>query len=87
MMFLMATTYTLGKANLPKNILTWARILQRCNNGDRQPEPEGDQVEICIYDTKQTTKPLAICLKAPELNNVGLIIAAITNTTELKVIF
>ncbi|MEJ7679461.1 MAG: hypothetical protein WKG06_16695 [Segetibacter sp.] len=46
---------------------------------------DGARVEISIYDTKQTSQSLDELMKKPELNNAGLIIAAITNTKELKI--
>jgi hypothetical protein len=47
---------------------------------------EGSVVEINIYDTKATNQPLSQLLHSRELNNVGLIIAAISNTQSSRLL-
>lgn len=77
-------TYALGKANLPKSILPGLEFYNGVMMAIDSLNKEGTRVEINIYDTKQTSQTLSQLLKAPELNNVGLMIAAITNPAELK---
>ncbi len=77
-------TYNLGKSNLPKNILPGLEFYNGVMMAIDSLNAEGTKVEISIYDIKQTNNSLSELLRTPELNNVGLMIAAITNTTELK---
>ena len=78
------TTYNLGKANLPKNILTGLEFYNGVMMAVDSLSLEGVNAEVMIYDTRQSTKTLNQILEAPELNNIGLAIANITNTAELK---
>lgn len=78
------TSYILDKANLPKNVLPGLEFYNGVMMAIDSLNAERAKVEISIYDTKQTSSSLSAILKSAELNNVGLIIAAISNTTELK---
>ncbi|HEX8461861.1 MAG TPA: ABC transporter substrate-binding protein, partial [Segetibacter sp.] len=78
--------YTLGKGNLPKTMLPGLEFYNGVMMAIDSLNKEGSIAEVNIYDTKQTNQSLAQQLQASEMNNVGLIIAAITNTTELKLI-
>ncbi len=73
-----------GKINLPKNVLPGLEFYNGVMMAIDSLNAEGAKVEISIYDTKQTNASLSQLLRAPEMNNVGLIIADITNTAELK---
>jgi hypothetical protein len=77
-------SYTLGKSNLPKNILPGLEFYNGVNMAIDSLNREGTRVQINIYDTKQTSSSLAELFTKPELNNLGLIIAGITNPVELK---
>ncbi|MCW3115094.1 MAG: LysM-repeat protein and domain [Segetibacter sp.] len=77
-------SYILDKANLPKNVLPGLEFYNGVMMAIDSLNEEGARVEISIYDTKQTTQSLSVLLRSSELNNVGLIIAGITNTSELK---
>jgi hypothetical protein len=77
--------YSLGKSNLPKNVLPGLEFYNGVMMAIDSLNQEGTFVDISIYDTKQTGKTLAEQLKSPELNDVGLMIAAITNPSELKI--
>ncbi|MCW3109610.1 MAG: hypothetical protein JWQ09_4116 [Segetibacter sp.] len=77
-------TGNLGKSNLPKNVLPGLEFYNGVMMAIDSLNAEGIKVEISIYDTKQTTQSLAALLRSPEVSNAGLMIAAITNTTELK---
>jgi len=70
--------------NLPKNVLPGLEFYNGVMMAVDSLNQEHAKVEISIYDTKQTSKSLSELLKTPELSNVGLMIAAITNTAELK---
>jgi hypothetical protein len=72
------------KENLPKNVLPGLEFYNGVMMAIDSLNTEGSKVEISIYDLKQDSKSLAALLKSSELNNVGLIIAALTNTAELK---
>lgn len=72
------------KTNLPKNVLPGLEFYNGVMMAIDSLNAEGTKVEISIYDTKQASTPLTSILKAPGLANVGLIIAAITNPTDLK---
>ena len=78
------TTYILDKANLPKTVLPGLEFYNGVMMAIDSLNAEGSRVEISIYDTKQTVPSLSTLLKSGEFNNVGLIIAAITSTAELK---
>lgn len=77
-------TYSLGKANLPKSLLPGLEFYNGVMMAIDSLNQEGARLEINIYDTKQSKQTLTKLLTSPELNNTGLMIAAITNTTELK---
>lgn len=72
------------KSNLPKSVLPGLEFYNGVMMAIDSLNAEGTKVDISIYDTKQTSQSLAALLRSTELNNTGLIIAAITNTTELK---
>jgi hypothetical protein len=78
------TTYNLGKSVLPKNILPGLEFYNGVMMAVDSMSKEGANVEVTIFDTKQVAQSLAQILTSPQLNNTGLIIAAITNTFELK---
>jgi hypothetical protein len=78
------TTYNLGKSVLPKNILPGLEFYNGVMMAVDSLGTEGANVEVSIFDTKQITQSLAQILSSPQLTNTGLIIAAITNPTELK---
>jgi hypothetical protein len=78
------STYTLGKANLPKNILPGLEFYNGVMIAVDSLSQEGVNMEVSVYDTKQSSRSLSQILAAPELSNTGLLIAAITNTFELK---
>jgi hypothetical protein len=78
------TTYILDKANLPKTVLPGLEFYNGVMMAIDSLNAERAKVEISIYDTKQSTRSLATLLKSPEFSNVGLMIAAISNTSELK---
>jgi len=77
-------TYILDKANLPKTVLPGLEFYNGVMMAVDSLNAEGAKLEISIYDTKQANRPLSTLLKSVELNNTGLMIAAITNTAELK---
>lgn len=72
------------EAILPKKVLPGLEFYNGVMLAIDSLNHEQAKVEISIYDTKQTHESLNEMLKKPELNDVGLIIAAITNTAELK---
>ena len=74
-----------GKFNLPKNVLPGLEFYNGVMMAIDSLAAEGASVDISIYDIKQTRQTLAVLLTRPELSDVGLMIAAITNTAELKV--
>lgn len=76
--------YSSAKTNLPKNVLPGLEFYNGVMMAIDTLNKEHSRVEISIYDTKQTHESLGTLLKKPELSNVGLMIAAITNTAELK---
>ena len=78
-------SYTSDKPNLPKTVLPGLEFYNGVMMAIDSLNQEGARVEISIYDTKQTRQSLTDLLKKPELNGVGLMIAAITNTKELKI--
>ena len=69
---------------LPRNVLPGLEFYNGVMMAADSLGTEGARVEISIFDTKQTAHPLAEILSSPQLNNTGLIIAAITNPAELK---
>lgn len=77
-------SYSLGKSNLPKNILPGLEFYNGVTMAIDSLNLEGAHVEISIYDSKQSHQTISDLFSKPEMNDVGLVIAAITNTTELK---
>ena len=77
-------TYLLDKANLPKTVLPGLEFYNGVMMAIDSLNAEGAKVEISIYDTKQANRPLSTLLRSADLNNTGLMIAAITNAAELK---
>ncbi len=77
-------TYTLGKNNLPKNLLPGLEFYNGVMMAADSLSREGASVEISIYDTKNTNVSLPGLFNGGELNNTGIFIAAITNAAELK---
>lgn len=73
-----------NKSTFPKNALPGLEFYNGVMMAIDSLNAEGARVEIFIYDTKQTTQSLAALFRKPELINVGLIIASITNTSELQ---
>lgn len=71
--------------NLPRTVLPGLEFYNGAMMAIDSLNQEGAQVEIGIYDTKQTRESLNDLLKKPEMSNVGLMIAAITNPKELKI--
>lgn len=78
-------SYTSDKASLPKTVLPGLEFYNGVMMAIDSLNQEGARAEISIYDTKQTHQSLSDLMKKPELNDVGLMIAAITNTKELKI--
>lgn len=76
--------YILGKGNLPKGMLPGLEFYNGVMLAVDSLNREGTFAEISVYDTKSTEQTLADILKSPAVSSTGLIIAAITNTTELK---
>ena len=72
------------KTNFPKVVLPGLEFYNGVMMAIDSLNKDGVKAEISIYDTKQTKQNLADLLKKPELNNVGLMIASITNPAELK---
>ena len=72
-------------ANLPKIVLPGLEFYNGVMMAIDSLNHDSAKVEISIYDTRQTTQSLNDLLKKPEFNNAGLMIAAITNTAELKI--
>ena len=78
-------SYSLGKSNLPKNVLPGLEFYNGVTMAIDSLNSEGTAVEISIYDSKQSGETLQQLFKKAEFNNVGLIIASITSPAELKV--
>lgn len=77
-------SYASDKTSFPKIILPGLEFYNGVMMAIDSLNQDRARVEISIYDTKQTTQSISDLLKKPEMNNAGLIIAAITNTKELK---
>ena len=77
-------SYSTAKINFPKNVLPGLEFYNGVMMAIDSLNQEGAKVDISIYDTKQTNETLTTLLNKPELSNIGLMIAAITNTGELK---
>jgi hypothetical protein len=78
------SSYKLGKSNIPQNILTGLEFYNGVMLAVDSLQREGASVEVNIYDTKQDFKSLTAIFQGPQLNNTGLIIASVTNPTELR---
>ncbi len=76
--------YNLGKGNLPKNILPGLEFYNGVMMAIDSLNQEGSVAEISIYDSKQSSSSLISILSGADMNDVGLIIATITNIAELK---
>lgn len=72
------------KVNLPKNVLPGLEFYNGVMMAIDSLNQDSARVEISIYDTKQTAQSLSDLFRKPEFNDVGLMIAAITNPAELK---
>lgn len=79
------SVYGLGKATLPKSVLPGLEFYNGVMMAIDSLNKEGSVAEINIYDSKQTSNSLISVLSGAEMNDVGLIIAAITNPAEQKV--
>lgn len=75
---------TLSNPALPKTLLPGLEFYNGVMMAIDSLNAEGAKVEIDIYDTKDSSRSLQQVLKSAEMNDVGLIIAAITNVFELK---
>ena len=76
--------YTLGKSNLPKKIIPGLEFYNGVQLAIDSLKQEGVKVEISIFDTKKAGLSLTELFISPEFDNVGLIIASISNMAELK---
>jgi hypothetical protein len=74
-----------GNANLPRNVIPGLEFYNGVMMAIDSLNQDGAKVDISIYDTKQTQQTLSELMKKPELAGVGLMIAVITNTAELKI--
>ena len=77
------TTYKLTKTSIPKNILPGLEFYNGVMMALDSLNMEYTNVDVEIFDTKQTEQSLSTLLNKPSLGNVGLMIAAISNTDEL----
>lgn len=77
--------YSTGKPNIPKTVLPGLEFYNGVVMAIDSLNQEGAKVEISIYDSKQTTETLSDLFRKAEFANIGLVIAAITNTAELKI--
>jgi hypothetical protein len=77
------TTYKLGKLSLPKNILPGLEFYNGAMMAIDSLQREGVSAEINIYDTKDYAEFIRV-ITGSALSNTGVIIAALTNTTELS---
>jgi len=78
-------SYTSDKPNLSKTVLPGLEFYNGVMMAIDSLNQDSAHIEISIYDTKQTHQSLSELMKKPELNNVGLMIAAITDAKELKI--
>jgi ABC-type branched-subunit amino acid transport system substrate-binding protein len=76
--------YTTEKTTLPKTVLPGLEFYNGVMMAVDSLNQDGAKVEISIYDTKQNSQSVQSLLKQRQLEGTGLIIAVITNTTELK---
>lgn len=77
------TTYKLGKLSLPKNILPGLEFYNGAMMAIDSLQREGVAAEINLYDTKDYAEFNRV-ITGSALSNTGVIIAALTNTTELS---
>ena len=80
------SSYKLGKSNIPQSVLTGLEFYNGVMLAVDSLEREGASVEVSIYDIKQDSRTLNSLFLGTELNNTGLIIASVTNPTELRTI-
>jgi hypothetical protein len=76
-------TFKLGKNSLPKNLLPGLEFYNGVMMAIDSLDKEGIAADISIYDTKDLAEFNRV-VKGGALNNTQLIIAALTNTTELS---
>lgn len=74
-----------GNVNFPRNVIPGLEFYNGVMMAIDSLNQDGAKVDISIYDTKQTRQTLSELMKKPQLAGVGLMIAVITNTAELKV--
>ncbi len=72
------------KNNLPKKVISGLEFYNGVMMAIDSLQKEGVKVEISIYDTKKVGLSLTELFISPEFDNVGLIIASISNAPELK---
>jgi hypothetical protein len=77
-------TYRYSKTSLPKNLLPGLEFYHGVMLAVDKLAEEGVPAEIAIYDIKQSSTALANIFLSPDFLNTGLMIASITNPTELK---
>jgi hypothetical protein len=78
-------TFKLGKNSLPKNILPGLEFYNGVMMAIDSLRNEGASAEISIYDTKDNAVFTSV-LQGTTLNSTGVIIAALTNTSELRLL-
>ena len=78
------SNYKLGKSNLPKNILPGLEFYNGIMLAIDSLNNEGVNAEISIYDSKQDPMDIERLFSEPAMQDVGLIIAALTTASELK---
>ena len=78
------TEYRLGKSSLPKHIMPGLEFYNGVMMAVDSLNHEGEKVQINIYDSRQDALSLERLMKSSEFMNVGLIIASLNSTTELK---
>lgn len=74
----------MDKANLPKSVLPGLEFYNGVMMAIDSLGAERTKVEISIYDIKQLQPSLTSLLKSSQLDDVGLMIAAISDQAELK---
>ena len=78
-------SFASDKTVFPKTVLPGLEFYNGVMMAIDSLHQDSARVEISIYDTKQTNQSLSDLMKKPELNDVGLMIAAVTNPKELKI--
>ncbi|HEX8278352.1 MAG TPA: hypothetical protein VF540_06635, partial [Segetibacter sp.] len=78
-------SFASDKTNFPKTVLPGLEFYNGVMMAIDSLNQDSARVEISIYDTKQTNQSLSDLMKKPELNDVGLMIAVVTNPKELKI--